>query len=119
MTIFKRTLAAIAAAAMLIASPALAQTTRLQVNPSLTTSQVALSTTAAVVLAAGPNYVSRSVCNLDATIIIYIGVAGVTASTGFPVYPKTCTPPELLARTTAAVSAVAASGTPSAAALQY
>lgn len=97
-----------------------AQTTyRSQVNPGFTTTRTTLSTTAALVLAAGRDYVARSVCNMDATIIIYIGKAGVTSANGYPVYPKTCTPPDLIGNTTAAIYAVAASGTPSAAGLQY
>lgn len=77
--------------------------------------QVTLSTSAAQVLASG-TFSSRQVCNSDTAIIEYIGATGVTSSTGIPLQPGACWD---ASHTTAAVFAVAASGSPVASVVQY
>lgn len=79
--------------------------------------QVTLSTAAVLVLnAAGAGIVSRQVCNADSAIVEYIGATGVTSATGMPLQPLACFD---VSRTTAAIYAVAASGTPQIAVVQY
>lgn len=77
-------------------------------SANITTAQATLSTTAAEVLPA--SLVRRSVLlrNTDASISIYVGVLGVTSSTGFVVKAGET----LSLNTRAAIYAVAASGTP-------
>jgi hypothetical protein len=72
--------------------------------------QVALSTTATQVRAATANRQLCSVRNLDASIFIYIGTSsGVTTSNGYLLRPYEA----LDVRSTTAIYAIAASGTPS------
>lgn len=82
--------------------------------PSIATDQVALSTTAAQVVAARNQRHRVVIKNIDSTITIYVGASGVTASDGFQLLAGE----SVALHTTAAVFAVAASGTPSAAYLE-
>jgi hypothetical protein len=77
----------------------------------------ALSTTAAIVLTAG-TFTSRIVCNDDASITEYIGGSNVTSggANGVKLTAGQCWD---VSHTTAAIYAVAASGTPNARGVQY
>lgn len=74
----------------------------------IATGQVALSTSAASVVAANSSRHAVTVKNIDASISIYVGVAGVTSSTGYLLKAGE----SVRIQTGAAVFAVAASGTP-------
>lgn len=76
---------------------------------TITAGQVTLSTTAAQVLAASSTRRRMILRNNDAAINIFLGPAGVTAANGILVKPGD---PPLPISSTAAVFAVAASGTP-------
>lgn len=87
-------------------------------RPGAATNQVALNaSTTTLVLASGQNFVKRVICNTDASIIIYAGTSAITSSTGLPIQPKTCI--NYFELSTAAIYAISASGTPTAAGLQY
>lgn len=78
---------------------------------ALNTKQVALSTTAAVVVAASSVGGTVSLKNKDASIVIYVGKAGVTAATGYRLGAGESVTIECV-QNTPAIYAVAASGTP-------
>lgn len=76
-----------------------------------------------ITLSAGPtqllpsgNFKARLICNLDASIVIWIGPSGVSTSTGMPVYPTQCWD---VTHTSGAIYAVPTSGTPIASAVEY
>lgn len=71
----------------------------------------ALSTAAAQIVAANALPNQRTIKNTDASITIYVGPAGVTAANGFPLKPGESVKFDA-PNTTAALFAVAASGTP-------
>lgn len=75
---------------------------------SIATSQVTLSTAAQVVIAASTARRSVIVRNTDASISIYVGAAGVTTTTGMIVKAGEA----VTINTTAAIYAIAVSGTP-------
>lgn len=85
---------------------------------SMAPSVVALSTTAAVVLAASSNPISRTVCNDDATITEYFGPATVTnaGANGVKLTAGQCWD---FSHNTAAIYGVSASATPNARVVQY
>lgn len=102
---------------VLLSIPGRAET-RLQTNQGITISVVALnSSTATLVLAAGGNLVSRTVCNSDASIIEYAGKSTVTgASDGVKLTPGSCWD---FSHTTAPIYVIAASSTPNAMGVWY
>lgn len=75
----------------------------------IVTGQAALTTTAAQIIATDTQSRVILIENLDATITIYVGPAGVTAATGKRILAGRVLP----LTTRAAIFAVAASGTPS------
>lgn len=77
--------------------------------PNYANGQVATSTTAATLVAARATRRSVLVVNNDATILVYVGAATVTASTGLCVKPAN----PVTLETTALIQVIAASGTPS------
>lgn len=79
---------------------------------SLGNKQVALSTTAAVVVAASDAPSCVLIKNNDASIVVYVGKAGVTSATGYKLGAGVEVKLEF-DENTPAVYAVAASGTPS------
>jgi hypothetical protein len=68
------------------------------------------------VLAASATPAGRLVCNQDSSIIIYIGPNTVSSSTGMQILPGGCFD---MTHTTAAIYAIAASGSPVAESVQY
>lgn len=80
-----------------------------QAGDTLTSGQVALSTTAASVATVSATRRAITVKNIDATISVYVGITGVTSSTGYLLKAGEFVRIE----SGAAVFAVAASGTPS------
>lgn len=81
---------------------------------SFATSQSSLTTSASSVSAARPTRRSVLIRNIDATISVYVGVSGVTSSTGLLLKAGE----SVTINTVAAVFAVAASGTPTVATLE-
>lgn len=82
---------------------------------SLAATQNALSTTAEAIFVARPTRTRAVVKNIDSSIIVYVGEADtVTASTGMPLLAGE----SISLFTTAAVYAIAASGTPTVALLE-
>lgn len=79
------------------------------------TGQIALSTTAAQLLPANSSRVSATICNLDASIVIFFGGSGVTTSTG----QRLVAGQSHDVKTKAAVYAIAVSGTPTGAYVDY
>lgn len=77
-------------------------------STTIATGQATLSTTASQVVASNSARHTTSIRNLDASISIYIGAAGVTSSTGHLIKAGEA----FTVVSTAAVYAVAASGTP-------
>lgn len=75
---------------------------------TIATGQVALSTSATLVLAANAARRSVALINNDASITMYVGASGVTSATGAIIKPGQS--PSI--DSTAAIYAVAASGTP-------
>lgn len=67
-----------------------------------------LTTTATIALPVNASRRTSLFNNFDASIVVYVGAAGVTSATGFPVQPGQ----SYVHTTTAALYAVAASGTP-------
>lgn len=88
------------------------------VGSTLAPAVVALSTTAGQVLASGSSFVSRVVCNDDASITEYFGPSSVTnaGANGVKVLPGQCWD---FSRNTAAIYGVSASATPNARVVQY
>jgi hypothetical protein len=80
--------------------------------PNFAVTQTALSTTAGLVLAARATRRRATIRNLDAAINVYLGGAAVTSANGMLLKPGEA----YIKRSTAAIYAVAASGTPSVAA---
>lgn len=80
-------------------------------NPGATTinnGQVALSTTAATLVAARTGRRRVTILNMDAAITIYIGKATVTSGNGFPLIAGA----SIRLETSALIQGIAASGTP-------
>lgn len=92
-------------------------TTSPTVGSTFSPAQVTLNnSTATIVLAslATPN--GRNICNADTAINEFIGNSGVTTSTGIKLTPGSCWD---ASHTSAAIYAIAASGTPVASGVQY
>lgn len=81
---------------------------------SIATGQQTLSTSAALVSGGSSSRGTVLVRNLDASISIYVGSAGVTSSTGMLIKAGE----SITIRTSGALYAVAASGTPAVAVLE-
>jgi hypothetical protein len=95
-----------------LGSEVVAVSQELQGAANWATTQVALnSSTATSIFASRSTRRCALVTNTDAAITIYVGGSGVTASTGQPIAPGL----SLTIPTTAAIYAIAASGTPTAA----
>lgn len=77
-------------------------------STSIATGQAALSTSAAQVLAANTARRSVVITNHDASISVYVGATGVTTSTGLLIKAGAA----VTINSTAAIFAIAASGTP-------
>lgn len=80
----------------------------LAVGGTITTGQATLGASAAQIVPALSTRRSVAIRNHDAAITIYVGPSGVTTGTGFIVRPNEA----VTIRTTAAIFAVATSGTP-------
>lgn len=88
-----------------------------QLGNTFSPAQVALnSSTATQVLATLSSPSGRNVCNMDTAINIFIGPSNVTSSTGIRLVPGACWD---MSHTTAAIFAISASATPTAAGVQY
>lgn len=79
-----------------------------QVSLSITTEQNALSTTAEVIAVVDQLRHSSLIKNLDASITVYVGPAGVTSSNGMPLSSGQ----SVTIHSTGPIYAIAASGTP-------
>ena len=99
-------------------SPATSVSVTGPVGSAIAPAVVALSTTAAQVLATGTTFSSRVVCNDDASIVEYFGPASVTntGANGVKVSPGQCWD---FSHNTAAIFGVSASATPNARVVQY
>ena len=88
-----------------------------QIGSTFAPSQVSLnSSTATQILSSLASPSGRNVCNLDASINIYIGPSNVTSSTGIKLLPGSCWD---ASHTSAAIYGISASATPTAAGVQY
>jgi hypothetical protein len=76
---------------------------------SIATGQVATSTTAATLVAARAGRRSVVIRNMDATIVVYVGPATVTAANGYALAGGG----SVTLETSALIQVIAASGTPS------
>lgn len=86
---------------------------------ALNTKQVALTTTAAVVVAASNTSSIVKIKNNHATIVVFVGKAGVTSATGYRLAAAGGEVTLEFADETPAIYAVGASGTPAVDVLRY
>jgi hypothetical protein len=77
-------------------------------SDTLANGQVAMSTTAATIVAARPGRRSVTILNLDASIVVWIGIATVTAGNGF----RLAGGASITLETSALIQGIAASATP-------
>lgn len=94
-----------------------AQATRLQVNPSFLPTQVGVnSATPTIVLAQKQDMVARVVCNIDASIVEWVGSSSVSTTTGLQMPAGSCWD---FSHTSANIYVISASGTPKVGVVQY
>lgn len=87
------------------------------IGTTFSPAQVTLNNASATqILGTSATPAGRSICNIDAAIVEYIGGAAVTTANGIPLQPSGCWD---ASHTSAAIYGIAASGTPKAAGVQY